>query len=143
MRPVLLDRGNLVSRATAARSLLSVSAETESSVFHRLPRNGIARQDQQASRRILLECRLRPSLHERIQHGEVSQMFLFQNASDDQIALLGCLAALAGSMAIMYVSYFVGPAGRQARAEDSQQATRPFPNRSANIPSETIQDRAA
>lgn len=79
----------------------------------------------------------------RIQHREVSEMFLFQNASDDQIALIGCLAALAGSMAIMYVSYFIGPAGRQARAADSQQATRPFPNRSTNIPSEKNHDRAA
>lgn len=70
-------------------------------------------------------------------------MFLFQNASDDQIALIGCLVALAGSMAIMYVSYFIGPASRQNRADDTEQATRPFATRATNIPSEAARDRAA
>ena len=70
-------------------------------------------------------------------------MFLFQNASDDQIALIGCVVALAGSMAIMYVSYFVGPAGRQNRAENNDQATRPFPTRATNVPAESLRDRAA
>lgn len=70
-------------------------------------------------------------------------MFLFQNASDDQVALIGCLVALAGSMGIMYVSYFIGPAARQNREQDSEQATRPFPSRSTNFPSEAARDRAA
>lgn len=70
-------------------------------------------------------------------------MFLFQNASDDQIALIGCLVALAGSMGIMYVSYFIGPAARQSREQDSEQTTRPFPSRSTSFPSEAARDRAA
>jgi hypothetical protein len=70
-------------------------------------------------------------------------MYLFQNASDDQVALMGCLVALAGSMAIMYVSYFIGPAARQGRDEGSQSATRPFPNRNSAHPQDATRDRAA
>lgn len=70
-------------------------------------------------------------------------MFLFQNASDDQIALIGCLVALAGSMGLMYVSYFIGPAARQNREAGGEQATRPFPPRSTTFPSEAARDRAA
>jgi len=70
-------------------------------------------------------------------------MFLFQNASDDQIALIGCLVALAGSMGIMYVSYFIGPAARQNREQDNGQATRSFPSHSTSFPSEAARDRAA
>lgn len=35
-------------------------------------------------------------------------MDIFQNASDDQIALMGCAVALVLSGGLMYVSYFVG-----------------------------------
>ncbi|MDA1162266.1 MAG: hypothetical protein O3B13_04110 [Planctomycetota bacterium] len=35
-------------------------------------------------------------------------MELFNNASDDQIALMGCAAALLFSGGLMYVSFFVG-----------------------------------
>ena len=70
-------------------------------------------------------------------------MFLFQNASDDQIAVIGCLVALAGSMGIMYVSYFIGPAARQNREQDNEQATRSFPSHSTSFPSEAARDRAA
>lgn len=70
-------------------------------------------------------------------------MNLFQNASDDQVALIGCLVALVGSMALMYVSYFVGPAGRNAGSEETQGATRLFPNRTSNIATEASRDRAA
>lgn len=74
---------------------------------------------------------------------EVNVMFLFQNASDDQIALMGCLVALAGSMGIMYVSYFIGPAAHQNREEGGEQAMRPFPSRSTTFPAEAARDRAA
>ena len=78
-----------------------------------------------------------------IKHKEVNVMFLFHNASDDQIALIGCLVALAGSMGIMYVSYFIGPAVRQNREAGGEQATRPFASRSTTFPSEAARDRAA
>lgn len=70
-------------------------------------------------------------------------MNFLQHASDDQIALLGCLVALMGSMTLMYVSYFVGPAARQARAEESEQATRMFANRTSGVSAEAARDRAA
>lgn len=51
-------------------------------------------------------------------------MDLFQNASDDQIALMGCAAALLLSGGLMYVSYFLG----QGRAQAGKQSeTLPFP----------------
>jgi hypothetical protein len=40
---------------------------------------------------------------------------IFQNASDDQFALIGCAAALLGSGFLMYVSYFMGPMARQEK----------------------------
>ena len=40
---------------------------------------------------------------------------LFQNASDDQVALMGCFAILLGSGLLMYYSYFLGPVARQER----------------------------
>lgn len=40
---------------------------------------------------------------------------IFQNASDDQLALIGCAAALLGSGFLMYVSYFMGPMARQEK----------------------------
>ena len=70
-------------------------------------------------------------------------MNLFQNASDDQVALIGCLVALVGSMSLMYVSYFVGPAARRASADESRDATRLFPNRSPELTADTARDRAA
>lgn len=70
-------------------------------------------------------------------------MNLLQNASDDQVALIGCLVALAGSMALMYVSYFVGPAARRVGSDKSRNATRLFPNRSSELGTETARDRAA
>jgi hypothetical protein len=40
---------------------------------------------------------------------------LFQNANDDQVALMGCFAILFGSGLLMYFSYFLGPVARQER----------------------------
>lgn len=40
-------------------------------------------------------------------------MDVFQDLTDDQIAVIGGIVALAASGAMMYVSYFVGPAGRR------------------------------
>lgn len=70
-------------------------------------------------------------------------MNLFQNASDDQVAIVGCLVALAGSLALLYVSYFVGPAAHRARADRSRVATRLFPGRSSELAADAAHDRAA
>lgn len=71
-------------------------------------------------------------------------MNLFQNASDDQVALIGCLVALVGSMALMYVSYFAGPAARRASTEDHpRNSTRLFPNHSTELSADAARDRAA
>jgi len=67
----------------------------------------------------------------------------FQNASDDQVALIGCLVALVGSLALMYVSYFIGPEARRASSDESRDATRLFPNRSSVIAADASRDRAA
>ncbi len=40
-------------------------------------------------------------------------MDLFQNATDDQIALMGCFVALAASAALMYVSVFLNRSHRK------------------------------
>lgn len=45
---------------------------------------------------------------------------LFQSASDDQVALMGCAGALLASGFLMYVSYFLGPVARQQRQEAMQ-----------------------
>ncbi len=48
-----------------------------------------------------------------VRFGE-TDMEIFQNASDDQIALMGCAAALLFSGGLMYVSYFVGHGRRSS-----------------------------
>jgi hypothetical protein len=51
-------------------------------------------------------------------------MELFSNLSDDQVALLGCAAALVTTGTIMCLSYFIG----RGRVQGSQVATRvPIP----------------
>lgn len=45
---------------------------------------------------------------------------LLQGASDDQVALMGCLVALLSSAGLMYVSYFVGPAARKQKQPENQ-----------------------
>ena len=70
-------------------------------------------------------------------------MNLFQNASDDQVAVIGCLVALVGSMTLMDVSYFVGPAARRASSAETQEATRMFATRPSGIASDVSRDRAA
>ena len=78
-----------------------------------------------------------------VSESEGGTMNLLQNASDDQVALIGCLVALVGSMALMYVSYFVGPAARRARPNESRGTTRLFPNRSSGLAGDASRDRAA
>lgn len=55
---------------------------------------------------------------------------LLQGASDDQVALIGCLFALISSAGLMYLSFFVGPAGRkQGQSAGSESGVRPLPLR--------------
>lgn len=48
-------------------------------------------------------------------------MDIFRNASDDQIALMGCAVALLLSGGLMYVSYFVG---RLRQPQETQEPIR-------------------
>jgi hypothetical protein len=58
---------------------------------------------------------------------------LLQTASDDQTALLGCVAALLAAGAVMYLSYFVGPARRTELAQRKvARLARPQPVRRAH-----------
>lgn len=50
-------------------------------------------------------------------------MDLFANLTDDQLALLGCLAAVVVSATLMSLSYYVGPAHRASKV-----ATRQLPH---------------
>lgn len=43
-------------------------------------------------------------------------MDLFSNLTDDQLALLGCFAAILVSATVMSLSYYIGPASRTAQA---------------------------
>lgn len=57
-------------------------------------------------------------------------MNLLQGASDDQVALIGCLFALVSSAGLMYLSFFVGPANRkQGQSYQSDSAVRQMPIR--------------
>lgn len=51
-------------------------------------------------------------------------LHLFQAASDDQLALMGCAAAVMGSMFLMYISYFFGPAAREQRTGQMEKLVR-------------------
>ncbi|MBS0203992.1 MAG: hypothetical protein JSS49_13890 [Planctomycetes bacterium] len=64
-------------------------------------------------------------------------MNLLQGASDDQVALIGCLVALVGSVGMMYLSFFVGPAARKQRPNQPSDATiKQMPMRPAESPRE-------
>lgn len=54
-------------------------------------------------------------------------MNLLQGASDDQVALIGCLVVLVASAGLMYLSFFVGPAARQQKRNESADGIRKFP----------------
>jgi hypothetical protein len=66
-------------------------------------------------------------------------MNLLQGASDDQVALIGCLFALVSSAGLMYLSFFVGPA---ARKRDSQVDAEPNVKQMPRRP-ESSRERAA
>lgn len=66
-------------------------------------------------------------------------MNLLQGASDDQVALIGCLVALVGSAALMYLSFYVGPAARKQN-QKSGASIKPIPMRHT---SDTQHERAA
>lgn len=57
---------------------------------------------------------------------------LLQGASDDQVALIGCLVAVVGSAGLMYLSFFVGPAARKSKPRTgSELLSPPLPLRPA------------
>lgn len=49
---------------------------------------------------------------------------LFQAASDDQLALMGCAGAILVSGFLMYVSYFLGPMAKQERIHQMERLVR-------------------
>lgn len=64
-------------------------------------------------------------------------MDLFQQLSDDQLALLGCVAALVSGGLLLQLCYTFGPAGQKNRLNPQPQITKlPQPLRRAD-------DRAA
>ena len=50
-------------------------------------------------------------------------MDFLQNATDDQIALLGCFVALVTSAALMYVSVFLSRSNRKGQVREATQRT--------------------
>ena len=50
-------------------------------------------------------------------------MDFLQNATDDQIALLGCFVALVTSAALMYVSVFLSRSNRKVQVREATQRT--------------------
>lgn len=50
-------------------------------------------------------------------------MDFFQNATDDQIALMGCFVALVTSAALMYVSVFLSRSNRKGQVREATQRT--------------------
>lgn len=50
-------------------------------------------------------------------------MNFLQNATDDQIALMGCFVALVTSAALMYVSVFLSRSNRKGQVREATQRT--------------------
>ncbi|MBC7815762.1 MAG: hypothetical protein IAG10_02560 [Planctomycetaceae bacterium] len=50
-------------------------------------------------------------------------MDFLQNATDDQIALMGCFVALVTSAALMYVSVFLSRSNRKSQVREVTQRT--------------------
>lgn len=56
-------------------------------------------------------------------------MDYLQNATDDQVALLGCFVALVTSAALMYVSVFLSRNHRKAPVRETSNRTLTLPGR--------------
>lgn len=72
-------------------------------------------------------------------------MDLMRSASDDQVALMGCLVALIGSASLMYVSFFIGPAARRSHGRVDAKIVGE-PTAASNVialPAEPSRERAA
>jgi hypothetical protein len=50
-------------------------------------------------------------------------MDFLQNATDDQVALMGCFVALVTSAALMYVSVFLSRSNRKSQVREATQRT--------------------
>lgn len=68
---------------------------------------------------------------------------LFQSASDDQVALMGCAGVLMVSGFLMYVSYFLGPAARRQRQRAMQRLIEQRQQLLAENFAETPREKAA
>lgn len=68
---------------------------------------------------------------------------LFQSASDDQLALMGCATAVLSSMTLMYLSYFFGPVARQQRMSQMEQLVRQRQQLLTQQAAEVARDKAA
>ncbi len=63
---------------------------------------------------------------------------LLQSAGDDQVAIVGGLAAMFVAGGVMYFSYFLGPEARKQRAAQRNRAIRPLSEKTV-----VVRDRAA
>jgi hypothetical protein len=69
-------------------------------------------------------------------------MDFLQNATDDQIALIGCFMALVTSAALMYVSVFLSRSHRKIQVRNSTQQALAMANK-PEIPATTEQRKVA
>lgn len=70
-------------------------------------------------------------------------MDFFQNATHDQIALMGCFVALVASAALMYVSVYLGRVNRQIQVRETLNRTIPMAARDERPEVETSHRKVA
>ena len=70
-------------------------------------------------------------------------MDFLQNATDDQIALMGCFVALVASAALMYVSVFLSRSHRKIQVRESLNRTLPIAARDGRPEVETSHRKVA
>ena len=70
-------------------------------------------------------------------------MDFLQNATDDQIALMGCFVAIVASAVLMYVSVFLNRSHRQTQERKTLNRTLPLAGRTEHVPAETSHRKVA
>ena len=70
-------------------------------------------------------------------------MDFFQNATHDQIALMGCFVALVASAALMYVSVYLSRTSRQTQVRETLNRTIPMAARDERPEVETSHRKVA
>ena len=68
-------------------------------------------------------------------------MDFLQNATDDQIALMGCFAALVSSAVLMYISVYLNRSQRKGHHHDSATQTLALTGRDQKAASESVSKR--